>query len=73
MASCRSFGVDPRYRSAQNGRRLLAALEREARARGWMIEVSLPSAGRSDAERLVAFYESMGFAPAGERRRRRIV
>ncbi|NOJ41578.1 aminodeoxychorismate synthase component I [Bradyrhizobium australiense] len=63
--------VDPRYRSAQHGRWLLAAVDREARARGWpMIEVSLPLAGRPGAERLVAFYESMGFTPAGQRRRR---
>ncbi|WFU39861.1 GNAT family N-acetyltransferase [Bradyrhizobium sp. CB82] len=65
--------VDSRYRSAQNGRRLLAAVNREARARGWpMIEVSLPLADRPGAERLVAFYESMGFTSAGERRRRRL-
>jgi len=65
--------VDPRYRSAQNGRRLLAMVDREARARGWhMIEVSLPLADRPSAERLVAFYESMGFTSAGERRRRRL-
>lgn len=66
--------VDPRYRSAQNGRRLLAALDGEARVRGWpMVEVSLPSTDRSGAERLVAFYESMGFVSAGERRRRRLL
>ncbi|WP_085354603.1 aminodeoxychorismate synthase component I [Bradyrhizobium canariense] len=66
--------VDPRHRSAQNGRRLLAAVDRQARARGWpMIEVSLPLANRPGAERLVAFYESMGFTPAGERRRRRLL
>ncbi|WP_375784947.1 GNAT family N-acetyltransferase [Bradyrhizobium sp. Pha-3] len=66
--------VDPRYRSAQHGRWLLAAVDREARARGWpMIEVSLPLAGHPGAERLVAFYESMGFTPAGERRRRRLL
>ncbi|MCA1472986.1 aminodeoxychorismate synthase component I [Bradyrhizobium sp. IC3195] len=65
--------VDSRYRSAQNGRRLLAAVDREARARGWpMIEVSLPLTDRPGAERLVAFYESMGFTSAGERRRRRL-
>ncbi|WP_439406390.1 GNAT family N-acetyltransferase [Bradyrhizobium sp. DASA03076] len=65
--------VDSRYRSAQNGRRLLSAVDREARARGWpMIEVSLPMADRPDAERLVAFYERMGFTSAGERRRRRL-
>ncbi|WP_376741502.1 GNAT family N-acetyltransferase [Sinorhizobium psoraleae] len=66
--------VDPRHRSAGHGRRLLTALDCEARARQWpMVEVSFPLADRPDADRLAAFYESMGFTSAGERRRRRLM
>jgi ribosomal-protein-alanine N-acetyltransferase len=59
-----TIGVDPRYRSAGHGRRILADLIARARAAGAEM-VFLEVAARNKAARLL--YETAGFAMVGRR------
>ena len=64
--------VDPKYRSARLGQRLLEAIDREAQSRGWpMIEATLPLDGYPALEKLTRFYQAAGYTRAGQRYRRR--
>jgi len=60
--------VEPQWRSALVGERLVTEARRHAAAAGWSrLELSAPLAGSAGAERAWAFYRRLGFVEVGPR------